>query len=132
GKPTTAIVQIKTIRLGTLYTKQPTCVGGQFVVLLEFGHDAVPVLGRYDGTLEGVLPGWIDVVDRSCFVVADEQIEIAVAIDVREGDRRAAPIGAEPGFFGHIREAAAAVVKKDGIGPIHGGDEQIQIAITVD
>ena len=64
-------------------------------------------------------------------VVADVEVEVAVAVEIGEGRRgRPVAIAAQSGALGGVLERAVAPVVKQGIRP-EAGDEQVGAAVVV-
>ncbi len=64
--------------------------------------------------------------------MADEEVEVAVSVEVGEGGGgRPAAIAAEPGLLGDVLEGAIASVPIEGVAP-PSGDEEVGMPVVVD
>ena len=64
-------------------------------------------------------------------VMADIQVEVAVAVEIGEGRRgRPVAITAQPGAVGRVRERAVSLVVEQDVRP-EPGDEQVGAAVAV-
>ena len=85
-----AVIEIEAIRFGILETHQAIFLNADDVMLLEFRDDGVGIPLPHHGSVEGAYVGRVEIANRMFFVVADVEVEVAVAVDVRQGHRRAA------------------------------------------
>ena len=90
-----------------------------------------------DDRLAGAIGGEADVrtaaQDRELTIIADEQVEIAVAIDVRSGGGGAAELGLhQAGALHQISKLAFAIVHKIGVRAAIRGHVKVEVSVAVE
>ena len=133
-EPATTVVDVEPIRLSALRPHDRAELGPNLnaVVLAEARGDFEVIVRSAHDLIEAALLRWENVHGVFRLVVGDVKIEISVPIHVGERRRRAPTARGESRHVGGLDEFSVTVVQEQPIGAAERGEEQIEIAITVD
>ena len=127
----TAVVEVEMVRLCVFMPAQNSAVDLQRIVVPEFGCDGIAITGLHHQFLESGLPWPVDVPDAPTLVVGDIEIEVTVPINIGQCGGGAAVAGSGREAAGQFGKAAGAIVEQEGVRSSQGGDQQVEIPVTI-
>src|SRR4051812_9649843 len=91
--------------------------------------NCMPKKGPIDGPVKTAFAFFVDGIDTD---VTEEQVELAVSIEVEKNRARGVADIAQTGSCGNVLESSAAEIVKEHIALSHRGDKKVWFAVVVD